>query len=299
MSLLREIQGDAVSSHTSLATLLRKCKILSVRLGNAQFRAWVDCELNGYQDDDILPEYRVLSVESIGDFVGPWGSGLRNAAIPPMSLPGKLREYATQSKLIHSVSAYESLLAQDTEGALRQHWPSDVVAILGGKIYQNMQCVSAWKVIPSNAVASALDTIRTRVLNFCLEIEAVAPDAGESPINQPPLSQERVTQVFNTYISGDAHNVASGGSGFSQLVSTSIGASEDLFIELARVISQARSDDAVRAAMAMAVDEMKRSAGTPTFFQRYQSFMAILSDHIQVFGPLCAPYLPALTGLIK
>ncbi|MBF0290686.1 MAG: hypothetical protein HQK86_00860 [Nitrospinae bacterium] len=47
MSLLRDIQTAAVAPDTDVATLLRKCKILAVRLGNDDFKAWVDHELNG------------------------------------------------------------------------------------------------------------------------------------------------------------------------------------------------------------------------------------------------------------
>ncbi len=51
MSLLREIQNAAVDETVSLAVLLRKCKILAARLGNIEFKTWVDKELNGYDND--------------------------------------------------------------------------------------------------------------------------------------------------------------------------------------------------------------------------------------------------------
>lgn len=50
MSLLHDIQEMAVSSKSDISTLLRKCKILAVRLGNDDFKNWIDQELNGYTD---------------------------------------------------------------------------------------------------------------------------------------------------------------------------------------------------------------------------------------------------------
>jgi hypothetical protein len=83
MSLLRDIQDAAVDPSTDVATLLRKCKILAVRLGSEEFKQWVDYELNGYDKVEDLPEYRILHTESFGTFAGPFGTSMNNALIPP------------------------------------------------------------------------------------------------------------------------------------------------------------------------------------------------------------------------
>ena len=48
MKLLEEIRRDAVSTGVPLAELLRKCLVLASRLGNGEFKSWVNYELNGY-----------------------------------------------------------------------------------------------------------------------------------------------------------------------------------------------------------------------------------------------------------
>jgi len=58
--------------------------------------------------------------------------------------------------------------------------------------------------------------VRTRILNFVLEIESEAPDAGDAAPGVHPVPQERITQVFHTEIYGNVGNVAAGGEGFSQ-----------------------------------------------------------------------------------
>jgi len=216
MSLLRDIQNAAVDTNTDVTTLLRKCTILAARLGNDEFKAWVDRELNGYERIEDLPEYRLLHTASYGDFSGPFGSGLKNAPIPPACLPKELRERATKSYLMQAISAYASLINREEKNNAHEEWPADMVVLCGQNIYRNMNCLNAWKMIPYNALAALIDTIKTRVLNFVLEIEEEAPNAGEAPPHQPPLSQERVSQVFNTYITGNVQNVATGSSHFSQ-----------------------------------------------------------------------------------
>jgi hypothetical protein len=216
MSLLRDIQAAAVDPNTDVATLLRKCKILAVRLGNEKFKKWVDHELNGYNNTEDLPEYRILHTESYGHFSGTFGSGLNNAPIPPSCLPKELRDRVTKSYLTAPISAFASLINTEDRSNAREQWPADMVAYFGQKIYQGMNCLSAWKVLPYNVLVALVDTIKTRVLNFALEIEGEAPDAGEAPPNAPPLPQEKVSQVFNTYISGNVQNVATGSSHVTQ-----------------------------------------------------------------------------------
>jgi len=192
------------------------CKILAVRLGNKEFKQWVDNELNGYASGNDLPRYRVLHTESYGDFSGPFGSGLRNVPIPPSCLPKELRDLVTTSYLTGPISSYASLIHTEDRDNAQESWPADMVAYYGNKIYRDMNCLAAWKVISYNALTALVDTIRTRVLNFALEIEGEAPDAGEASRNFPPLPQEKVSRVFNTYISGNVQNVATGSSNVSQ-----------------------------------------------------------------------------------
>ncbi|WP_257233996.1 MULTISPECIES: AbiTii domain-containing protein [unclassified Acinetobacter] len=88
MSLLREIQNDAVNSNIKVSDLLRRCKVLAYRLGNEDFKTWVDSELNGYESLDGIPSYRIYNdVNSKGHFSGAFGSGLRNADIPSNCFP--------------------------------------------------------------------------------------------------------------------------------------------------------------------------------------------------------------------
>ena len=82
MSLLREIQNDAVNSNVKISDLLRKCKILAVRLGSTEFQSWINKELNGYSSEDELPEYRIIEVNSKGNFAGAFGASLTNIDIP-------------------------------------------------------------------------------------------------------------------------------------------------------------------------------------------------------------------------
>lgn len=222
MSLLREIQDAAIDGSIALPTLLRKCKVLAARLGNSNFSQWVDAELGGYKNVSDVPEYRIISVNSKGHFSGGFGSGLQNAPIPLSTIDKKYHEALSTCYLMEPAAAIEALAASSKKGAAQEPWPPDATAVLGQDIYQHMNCLQAWKEIPMGAIVSAADAIRTRVLNFVLEIEAAAPNAGEAPLHSNPVPQDQVSHIFNTYIAGDVQNVAAGSSDFSQSAETTI-----------------------------------------------------------------------------
>ena len=217
MSLLKDIQAAAINSEIDVSTVLRQCKVLAVKLGNENFKNWVDQELNGYKNIDNLPDYRILSVDSKGYFSGYGGHRANNADIPLIFIPEQFRETLRNAHCAQPISAYESLLKSAKGENLQELWPHELVVAYGNGIYQNMTCISAWKVIPSSSMVSLVDSVRNRVLNFVLEIKAAAPDAGEAPSNNPPLPQDKVTQVINTTIYGNVGNIAEGSTNITQL----------------------------------------------------------------------------------
>jgi AbiTii len=86
VDLLEKIKDGATGNKTSLSEILRLCLRLGKQLGNEQLSAWALAELNGYKSEKELPDYRVQSAPVFGHFSGPYGSGLRNAQIPKMSI---------------------------------------------------------------------------------------------------------------------------------------------------------------------------------------------------------------------
>lgn len=297
MSLLRDIQNAAIDASIPLTTLLRKCKVLAARLGNSEFKQWIDNELNGYDSKDSLPAYRILRVNSKGHFSGPFQSGLRNADIPLSCIPEKFRDNLTYSYLMEPIAALESLVSSAEGGTAQEPWNPDLVAYVGQDIYEGMNCMQAWKVIPINRIVAALDTVRTRVLNFVIEIEAEAPEAGEAPANSSPLPQERVHQIFNTYITGNVQNVATGSSNVSQRAK-STSENPQVFQGLLDALSQAAVDSSVRTKATSLVEELRDEKEPAGFRRRYTEFMSFLADHFQILGPVVAPYLPALAAVL-
>lgn len=297
MSLLRDIQDAAIDSNVSLATLLRKCKVLAARLGNDVFKQWVENELSGYKGQSGLPEYRSFSVGSKGHFVGAFGRALKNADMLMYQIPDEYRVHLEVWHMCDSVAALEALVKDSDGDTAMVPWPSQAAVTLGSEMYSGLQCLQAWKVIPINKVVGILDIIRTKVLNFALEIETENPDVGEAPVNSNPVSQDKVQQVFNTYITGNVQNVATGSHQFSQNA-TYNESNDELFSQLLDALHGIK-DSKAASDMTVLVEEMRASQGKAGFKEHYQKFVSLLADHMQILGPVVTPFLPALTSLIS
>ena len=296
MSLLRNIQESAIDANEPISVLLRQCKILAARLGSPEFKNWVEYELNGYAENDDIPKYRIMTVMCKGHFVGPFGSSLNNVEIPSRSIPEDFREGLFTSYLILPISAIESLIDSSNNGTIAECWSADITAVVGAEIYQEMNCLQAWKVIPVNTLVGILDMIRNKVLDFVLEIESENPQAGDASLNSQPVAKEKVQQIFNTYISGNVQNIAIGNKDFKQISEN--GLNDETFNNLLDALKKVKNSNQITSEFTSIVEEMKASKDSSDFKKSYKKFISVLSDHMQVYGPVVAPFLPALAAII-
>jgi hypothetical protein len=219
MSLFDEIQDEILSS-VPLSTVLRKAKVLAYRLKNQEFKDWVEHELNGYDDQSSLPEYREISTHSLGNFINS-GWKMTDVPIPTNNIPRELRETVNEVHLVQGIKQLEShldTLGQSKQDTLAIQWPANLLPLLNERVLATMNCIGAWRVISKGQITGIIENTRNRLLTFILELAELYPDdaaAGFSAAGKN-IPDEQIRQVFNYYIMGGAHNILSSGSAISQ-----------------------------------------------------------------------------------
>ncbi|BAL94321.1 AbiTii domain-containing protein [Rubrivivax gelatinosus] len=269
MSLIHDIQAAAIAQNSDIPTLLRMCKLLAARISHTEFAEWVDRELNGYPRVEDLPDYRVVRVDSYGSFIGSF-SRADKLQIPVSILPEELQDSFRHAYMGSGISAYTDLVSNNKSGSAQEAWPVSLAVHHASKITPGMQCVSAWKEIPIGAIVRLMDSVKTRVLGFAIDLEREAPNAGELPIGSaPPLTRERMTQIFNTNIHGNVGNIANASTGVNQSSAQSIEAGDwpmlqKRLIELGINIEDANSlrDDLDRARASTSPDQKTTTLST-------------------------------------
>jgi AbiTii len=59
-SIVVELQREALDGHVRVSDLLRKALVVAKKLGIQEFQTWADHELNGYSQEEKIPDYRYL-----------------------------------------------------------------------------------------------------------------------------------------------------------------------------------------------------------------------------------------------
>jgi len=213
-SLLRRIQDEAVKADADIGALLRQCKILAHRLQHEPLKRWVEHELAGYPADVDVPVYRKIRTQSFGTFISRFQK-LDNAPIHSLGPLSDMSDFMTRIEMREGAGGLQELL-RNSGGDLRINWPTNVAVLMSHRVYERMECLAAWWMLPRSAVLRIVDNVKNGILNFALEIETQNPDAGEAAPGEVPVPQEKVSQIFNQYFYGGNNQVATGSRDFEQ-----------------------------------------------------------------------------------
>lgn len=200
MGQVEEIIAAAADESVSLASILRKCLILAFELNHDDLKKWVLGELDGFSADDKegLPPHRTFRITAQGLLLGPFGAQIPDQPLASFVMDEEHRFWATTAYALEGVAAYEALVTKDPTGNARVYWPADLVAHYQTKFIDGYALNRAWQLIPIPAIGAMLDTVRTKTLQFALELRKRGLDLPA----QMAMSGPVVNHVFHTVIYG-------------------------------------------------------------------------------------------------
>jgi AbiTii len=208
MNLLDQIiESGTMNTPPPLASVLRQCIVLSSQLKVPVLRTWAERELNGYENAEDLPDYRIVGAGAFGAFDGYRQYPSR--PIPAALLEPEHRSRAKEVYLLEPIAAYEGL---DRDGTLRFYWPGNMIAYYQSKLLQDSVLVHAWQEIPKSAILGMLDTIRTRVLTTAIDIKTDFENSGVdlATVKQHSPESEKAQQIIINQILHASFYVTSG-----------------------------------------------------------------------------------------
>jgi len=217
MSLLREIQAALIDGQP-IGPILLKLRLLASRLGSDVLEEWVKHESEGYPPGAILPGYRRVAVSYVGTFSGAFGSGIRNAPIPPYLIDKYAGKDWTSYKVRQSVSSIDDLVSSGKNSGILHIDAANLILLLQGNIYEDYACNSVTGQLSKAALVEIQNAVRARVLELTIQIEKTIPAAGEialGPVKVAPGQKETeaVTQITNQVIHGNYTSISNTGHG--------------------------------------------------------------------------------------
>ncbi len=241
-TLLRSLRERMLDESEPLAGLLRKCLLLGAETGSVTLRDWARRELNGYGDEDEVPEYRRLSGVPIsmdsmsGNY---WATG---QTLSRFQLPTEAREYVPETMSFKQpVEELEQMAAQKSL-SFNSPGLSMAQTIWNRQLgpYQSIHGLSY--TMTGSVVAGMLGQIRTQLVDIIADLTADTPMSelpSKSQVDAAVSEHIGASTVYNTTINAASGPVAIGSDAQAKTAGLSV---EDVLRLLDAVQEAAASD---------------------------------------------------------
>jgi AbiTii len=212
MTLLDDIIYAATDEKVPIGTLLRKCLVLEQSFKNEKFKFWLNKELDGYDQEDELPSYRIFHAISYGHFIGSFGRQIKDQPLSLHVLERKDYEKMDKCPLNQPASSYEG--RSDKTDDAQIPWNPALTAKYQTKFFQDKEMVlnRAWQLIPGSVLVALLESVRTRVLRFALDLKNnLGPNAPTvEKIPSATIERSVVNNIYggNILIASQAESIS-------------------------------------------------------------------------------------------
>jgi hypothetical protein len=174
MQKISAIVEQLTVSDSALATPLFETKVLATRIKNDELLKWVNQEIEGYDEDALLPDFRIVE----GILKGSYMNGrlkVTNTALPVPQGSADVEDLLTKLKLRQSCSALEYLVRPgETQSAISYSLSGNLIQTLQQMYAEQNPYLSLYSVhieASVSAVHDVLSVIRSKLLELMLELE--------------------------------------------------------------------------------------------------------------------------------
>jgi AbiTii len=275
VDIVNDIVNGAVDDTVKLATLLRKLLIVGDSLDNERLKEWVLHELNGYEAIDQLPPYRTMEITAKGQFLSVVGQ-MNDQPIPSAVLKKEHQWWAETAYLLSAIASFEALVEGDPNGRVITEWPANMTAYYSDKFNGGWKLNRAWQEIPTNAIRGMLDNVRTRILQFALELKR---EVGDSELSADAAPPEKVNSAVQTIIYGCTNIISPTIAGDVQVIGQQVVVQGDFF-SLSGALEAIGVDPTHVAKLKAAIAEDKADGDNNGYGSRVKGWLAKAGSYV-------------------
>lgn len=213
LNLIKNIETNCHTQEIRLADILRQCKSLAYKLDYSPLKNWVNYELTGYYDSIELPDYRsVKYVPIFGDLQGLHFGNIVFLNQRPLGVKSSFPKEHIKSlhtrQFSENVAGLQAIIDSSKGESIPFSLPMSVYPHL--ETYTNASLVRAYRLVSFDVVVGILDTIKTRILDFTLEIKDLQLDLEYDNSNTiDSIFKEFILKSPNIYYINTIHSVGS------------------------------------------------------------------------------------------
>ncbi len=220
MRLIEEIIEILSSDKGKLSDALIKTKVLLHKIGQKELVEWVNNELNGYPNKDLVPPYRILSAQVLVN-ASNMAYQVNSHPIPLGHLDKDYRNTLETAKIYQSLAVLEKWVEKD-EGQLQSPIPMEANGLLEKGLANSYRIQRAWCEIQIADITQILIQVRSRLLDFVLELnEKLSGELNEEEVKARTDTFD-AANLFNNTIFGDNTTILVGSSNTQSVNNTNI-----------------------------------------------------------------------------
>ncbi len=197
--LIDDIINLLSDENSRLTDALLKTKVLLHRIGKKELAEWVNWELNGYPDDSEVPPYRILPSRLMGSFSNIARRYDRHA-LPTGHIKPEISKHYHEFIMRSSLSILENF---KPDGTLTREIPPEAYRMLGKGLDSSYDIDRAWCETPAHNVQGILTQVRSRLLDFLLELKGEFGDTVTEADMKQKADEIDTAAIFQHAVIGD------------------------------------------------------------------------------------------------
>ena len=283
MSIVHELQRQAIESK-DIDNLLRKAYMVSKKLNLKEFENWIFNELNGYKNEDEIPEYRKTKGKLKAKDM------YRGIYIPVVIKDLELYNTIVTKQIWQSVIELDNLVKHEAE-ELYTEMNMEQNMLLSTMVGEYTEFV-----ISTNKIVfiKIINEVKNRILEWSIDLEndGILGKGMSFSDKEKEIAAEKI--VTNNYIttSGDVA-IQQSTKDSTQIQNNSNKCLDNkIFNELKETASKMESKDKVQ--IIDAINELEKSQNSPSFKEKYNEFIQSVANHMTIFSP----FIPMLSTLL-
>jgi len=273
MKLLDEIIELLSDRQASLSAALLKTKVLMHRIGHKELADWVNDELRGYDKDKPVPAYRIIPTRLVGNYQNI-AYRATEQTLPTGHLPEKLRKDFSRDELRQSVEVLEKQ-TQDAKGSLIRPIAPEFYGAIEKAFVKGNWIDSAWIQMEPTQLLNTLVEIRSRLLDFALNLQDELGDMPEDDMKEAAKGID-ANGIFHAAVFGDNTTIIVGNENKTTVTNT---VTKGDFKSLAETFRKAGVEEAdiVELDAAVREDDAAAVVATKQYGPRVKTWMATMT----------------------
>lgn len=199
-TVLQSLRDRLLDESEPLAGLLRKCLMLGAETGSESLRDWARKELNGYRDEEQVPEYRQLHGPPIMLDSMSGNTWATNQVIDRLQLPERAHEYVKDALVLRQPIEELERLANEKSITMRTPALSYAERLWNAQLGPFQSVMNLRYSMSPSAFSGVIGQVRTKLVDIVADLTAGTPlEELPATARVDAAVRERIGHVGDVY----------------------------------------------------------------------------------------------------